>query len=243
MRLDADDILSVLDRCCGTFSFPMLDNGYVYLAATRLSLFRSSSDWAVAIEVFGFSPRTGLPDIHVYTFASHLHDRNPPEQYRDRAAYEAYLSNNPNNESRFFYPIEDGPWLSGEAVSPAARSVILRGRGLALPTVDECARYGVVLTEPPSVQVFELCRYLAATQRELVLATPEERRASVPPELNQILQLEEWHHPDVVADEKPSTSPTFRQLAAVLASGDVSRYAPAEAPNTHWSNWPDGGSL
>ena len=32
----AANILSVLDRCCDTYTFPMLDNGYVYLAATRL---------------------------------------------------------------------------------------------------------------------------------------------------------------------------------------------------------------
>lgn len=52
----ADEILEPLDA----YAFPMLDNGYVYLAATRLSLFRSSTDWAVAVEVFGYSPRAGV---------------------------------------------------------------------------------------------------------------------------------------------------------------------------------------
>ena len=88
----ADQILAVLDRCCDDCTFPMLDNGYVYLAATRLSLHRSASDWAMVIEVFGFSPRAGLPDTHIYTFASRLHDRDPPEQYKDREAYENYLA-------------------------------------------------------------------------------------------------------------------------------------------------------
>jgi hypothetical protein len=46
----------------------MLDNGYIYLAATRLSLFRSSRDWAITIEVFGYSPRAGIPDTSIYTF-------------------------------------------------------------------------------------------------------------------------------------------------------------------------------
>jgi hypothetical protein len=53
------EILAVLDGCFDSFTFPMLDNGYVYLAATRLSAYRSESDWAIAIEVFGFSPRAG----------------------------------------------------------------------------------------------------------------------------------------------------------------------------------------
>lgn len=245
VRFGVNDILSVLDRCCATFSFPMLDNGYVYLAATRLSLYRSVEDWAMAIEVFGFSPRTGLPDTHVHTFASRLHDRDPPDRYRDRQAYEAYLANNPNNESRFAFPIDDGPWRdeNAEGVAPAASAIAVRGQVVALPPLEEYAHHGIALQEPPAIQVFELCRYLAARYREQVLATPAERRASVPPELSRLLQLEEWHHPNVVEEEKPSGSRTFRNLADVLVSGDASQYRPAEPPNTHWTNWPEGGSL
>ncbi len=72
----------------GAFTFPMLDNGYVYLAATRLSVFRSPEDWALVIEVFGFSPRGGTPDTHIHTYASRLHDRDPPGNYVTLAAHE-----------------------------------------------------------------------------------------------------------------------------------------------------------
>jgi hypothetical protein len=61
MKHSADEILSILDECANAFTFPMLDNGYVNLAATRLSLFRSEADWAMTIEIFGFSPRAGIP--------------------------------------------------------------------------------------------------------------------------------------------------------------------------------------
>src|SRR3954453_1432038 len=101
MAFDTEQILSILDRCCDAFKFPMLDNGYVYLAATRLSLYRSATDWAMVIEVFGFSPRSGIPDNHIHTFTSRLHDRDSPEQYLNRPAYEDYLANNPHNDSRF----------------------------------------------------------------------------------------------------------------------------------------------
>lgn len=43
-------MLSDLDECY-RFTFPMLDNGYFYLAATRMSLYRSPEDWALVIEV------------------------------------------------------------------------------------------------------------------------------------------------------------------------------------------------
>ena len=81
MPIEADHILSVLDRCCDAFTFPMLDNGYVYLAATRLSLYRTAADWAMVIEVFGYSPRAWLPDTHIYTFASTLCNRDVPKEY------------------------------------------------------------------------------------------------------------------------------------------------------------------
>src|SRR3954471_4215503 len=108
----------------------MVDNGYVYLAGTRLSLYRSAADWAMVIEVFGFSPRSGLPDTHIHTFASRHHARNPSERYASREAYENYLANNPHNESRLVYPIDEGTWQDaedGELVAEDANEVVVRG--------------------------------------------------------------------------------------------------------------------
>src|SRR5262245_504654 len=247
MKARAKEMLDVLDRCCGAFSFPMLDNGYVYLAATRLALFRSDLDWAMVIEVFGFSPRSGLPDTHIHTFASRLHDRTPPEKFASRQAYENYLANNPNNESRFVSPIEEGPWQDQETfeeLAEDAAELVLRGEPIVLPKRDEYALHEIELSDPSCVRTFELCRYLAAVARERVLATPAEQCANVLPNMSRLLQLDEWHHPDVVDDSKrPSGSETFQQLARVLESGDVSLYRPTQPPNTHWRNWPDGGTL
>lgn len=246
MTVDPKRILSVLDACSEAFTFPMLDNGYVYLAATRLSLYRSSSDWAMVIEVFGFSPRAGAPDTCICTFASRLHNRDLPEKYADSKAYENYLRNNPNNESRFVYPVSDDAWQDSEnreLVVANAHELMVRGQSLELPPPDMYANHGIELEMAPRVQTFELCRYLADIARDKVLATPEERRASVLPEMEQILQLEEWHHPNIVANDLPSGSETFQQLAQVLATGDRGFYRPSQSSNTHWRNWPEGGLL
>lgn len=247
MTFDPERVLSILDRCCESFTFPMLDNGYVYLAATRLSLYRSATDWAMAIEVFGFSPRAGLPDTAIQTFASRLRDRNPPERYVNREAYERYLANNPHNEYRSVFPVHEGPWQDAEDleyVTPGATAVTVRNETISLPSVADYGRHGIELEQAPRVQVFELCRYLADVARDRVLATPRERRVSVLPEMEQILQLEEWNHPDVVdEEERPSRSETFQQLARVLSTGDVRLYQPSQPPNTHWQHWPDGGRL
>ncbi len=247
MTINAVDILSILDRCCDACTFPMLDNSYIYLAATRLSLFRSKVDWAIVIEVFGFSPRAGLPDTCIQTFASHLHDRNSLDNYVSREAYENYLAYNPHNESRCVGPIQPGDWQDEEDlkfVADGSNEVFVREKAIELPSVNEYTRCGINLEQSSRVQVFELCRFLAGFRRDQVLATPQERRASILPNLEQILQLEEWHHPNVVdQDERPSGSETFQQIAKVLATGNVDFYHPSQPPNTHWRNWPEGGSL
>lgn len=241
-----NEILTILDACCNTGTFPMLDNGYVYLAASRLSLHRSISDWALVIEIFGFSPRAGTPDLHIYTFASQLYNRNPPDQYISRDAHARYLAHNPHNESRFFFPIDGEIPQDDENCEVIAEDVAelkLRGQPIVLPSGDTYLRYGIELEAPPHIQIFEVCRFLAATQRELVLATPEERRVSVRPEMQEILLLDAWRHPDLLEDELPSTVRTFQQLSRVLATGDITEYRADEIPNTHWSNWPEGGLL
>ena len=241
-----DRILKVLDGCAADGWFPMLDNGYVYLAATRLSLHRSPADWALVIEVFGYSPRAGLPDLHVYTFGSRLRDRDDPADHRTPEARAQYLAYHLHDEHRFFAPIADGPWLAHgdcNSVADDARTVVVRGRTVDVPIRDTLASHGIVLDDPHHIRVWEVCRYLADTHRGLVLGTPDERRVNVPHELEELLVLDEWRHPDLLRGEKPSTAAAFIAFADVLASGDVTRYAPTAPPNTHWSHWPDGGML
>lgn len=204
----------------------MLDNGYVYLAATRLTLFRSSRDWALVIEVFGFSPRSGIPHTSITTFGSHPHE---------------------DEDTRFIHPIEPGDWQDDacdELVVPSIdASVTLRSERIPLPTRADYADVGIRLDSAEQVEVFELCRYLAERHRPLVLATADELRLSVMPQMAQLLQLDAWHHPNVADGERPSGSETFRQLARVLETGDVAHYRPTHPPNIHWSNWPEGGTL
>lgn len=246
MKWHSEDILSILDACCESYTFPMLDNGYVYPAATRLSLYRSSQDWALVIEVFGFSPRCGLPDTQIYTFASNVQRTKSSQDYVTRQAYETYLANNKHNESTFIFPIEEGEWLDAEnpeIVADGQQTVLVRENEVRVPQLREYGANGIALQSPPSIHVFELCRMLAASNRNSVLATPEERRTCILPELWEIMQLDEWNHPDLVGNERPSSNATFRSLAAVLVSGDVSLYQPSGRPNAHWKNWPEGGTL
>ena len=239
-------ILSALEQCCENFKFPMLDNGYVYSAASRLGLYRSMEHWAMAIEIFGFSPRSGIPDTQIYTFGSKLLRSRGEKDFVSAEAYSAYLANNPNNESVFVYPIDEGDWQDlddSDLLAETGQAVLVRGKSLPIPSRQEYAKYGIALQDESRVHVFELCRLLAFSNRESVLATPEERRVCIPSELEQILQLEEWHHPDLAGGEALGNSATFASLATALAEGDASKYKPTMPPNTHWRHWPEAGTL
>lgn len=244
--LSQGSILDILDEGARAFVFPMLDNGYVYLAASRLALFRSVSDWAMTFEIFGYSPRAGMPDLSVTTFGSSVHPRKTVADFVNEEAYQAFLANNRHWQQEFFYPIEDDGWIdaeNGEDVTPGATHLMLRGRHVALPSDDDYSRAGVTRSDEAHAGVAEMCRALATSHRDEVLATDGERRTSLLDGMTQLLLLDDWLHPDICdAEILPGRSTTFQQLADVLVTRDPARYQ-AGVGNTHWSNWPDGGSL
>jgi hypothetical protein len=76
-----------------------------------------------------------------------------------------------------------------------------------------------------------------------LLARDSERRKRIKGSPNQLLTLNEWHHPDIMQHQKPSETECFRSLADAIAMGNPSLYQPKEAPNTDWRNWSKGGNL
>lgn len=232
MNWTASQILKVLDGCCANHSFPELNQGDGFTAATRMFLFRSDEDWAVTIEVFGFSPRADVPAVTVVTVGSRLVNRPGPEDFFNDHAYRSHRDLHPHDETRFVYPVENGAWLEGDHVSQDAEEVVVRNTFLPLPQRIEYEACGIPLREAETVQVHELCRYLGERHRDLVLCTPQELAVNLRPEMKLLLKLDEWHHPDVAAGGLPGESATFQQLAEVLVAGDASGYRPPEPANT-----------
>ena len=229
------EILNQLDCVAWEFTFPMLDNGYVALADTRLHAYRDNKSWAIIIETLGASNRAQGEDVFsncLYCFGNCLN----------------FPAGRPNAD--FLHPIEngnEGEWYDEEYafyVREEART--LRIRDTIVPiNLDPAflAAKGIEAEKDGLYSGAALLRSLIPEYRDLLFAAETELRLHVPPDLPQILQLEEWHHPDVALEELPSSSSTFQMLADVLASGDVSRYQPTQSPNTHWHNWPEGGTI
>lgn len=243
----SEDVLSILDDAARAFVFPMLDNGYVYPAASRLKLYRSPSRWGIVFETFGYSPRAGVPDLLVTTFTNDPVHQKTQADYVTDDAYQGYLASHQQDVQCFIHPIQDDGWIDpedSELVSETADSSVVRGRRTKLPEPDQYAAAGVRLEQPRRIWIYELCRALAFFARDDVLATADESRQELMPDLTLLLTLDQWHHPDVVDDEAlPSRNETMRQLVDVITTGDVSHYAPTQIANNHWSNWPNGGTL
>lgn len=230
----AAEVLRQLDRCAQAFTFPILDNAYVYPADTRMTLFRDGGRWAMVVEVLGFNSHMGGTDgidDCLYCFGNCL--QRPPG-----LSPEDTLRRVSDGDSGPLFDAPDGATIRGEA-----RDLRVRGRLVPLPRDAEHYRQrGIELEDPPAIQAFELLRGLLPEHRGLLLATEEELRARVPADLLQLLQLDEWRHPDISEGEMPGESPSFQSLAQVLESGDPKLYRPRK-PNTHWKNWPEGGIL
>jgi hypothetical protein len=120
--------------------------------------------------------------------------------------------------------------------------IVLRGQSLEIPQPSTYSAKGVTLQEEQPA-VFELCRYLAKDNREALLATENERRVSIPPDMKQIMLLDDWHHPDLINGQSPSQTDTFQRIASVLAKNAPGLNFSEEAANNHWRNWPEGGTL
>ena len=237
-------VLEILDNCARASTFPMLDNGYYYLAAARLTAFHSDGNWALVIETFGFSPRAGHPSLTIQTYGSKLMNRPTVKDYVTQEAFENYLSKNPHNEYKSFWPIENDDWMDEEFCEYVKDVGKIRLRGLEMPTprAADYAAASIVLEEDRSL-TFELCRFLAKNYRDNILGTDAEKRFNVPDSLLPILTLDDWYHPDLAMEELPSQLESFQQLQEVLLTGDPTNYTQPMKGNTHWSNWPESGTL
>jgi len=228
-----EQILTRLDDCCS--DFPMLDNGYVYPAGTRLTAYRDDERWAMIIETIGFSYRGG----------GHNGINNAMYIYGNCLDFESGLRN-----ENFICPTadaENNPTFDKEEdfyLNPTTATFLLREK--EHPLIHDRATYqsyGIEPEDPERINAFEFLRLLDATHHDQLVATEEEIRKKIPGDLPLIIKLEEWHHPDVADQEFPSENETFVQLANVLATGNIAHYKPSNPPNTHWRNWPEGGTM
>ncbi|UOQ67871.1 DUF7003 family protein [Hymenobacter volaticus] len=188
--ISEQQILDALDHSNDGYycSFLPLNAGYSYLIVTRLNLFRSEDEWAIAAEIVGFNPRGGWIDLSIYYHGNCLINL---ETYNNR--HTNYYSLSPIDEDSFREASLD------EMLDPAASEIFVRGIPIALS--HERANYldaGIDLleVESNSINWEEVGRLLITQHQGLFRATDEELYKSIPKHLKKIMVLDEWHHKD-----------------------------------------------
>lgn len=209
------EVLEQLDAAADEFLFPDLGHGYYYAVDARLHGYRDAGQWALIVETVGYSPRAGnLIDV-LHVFGSCLTSGEPGFDNGD-------FLDRVDNWDEIEHPDEPETYRGGP--------VVLRGQKIAV-----AAKSGEDLVD--------VLRRLVPRHRELLLAEEGELRRRIRVDIPEVLRLDQWNHPDLAGGSRPSQSETFCQIADVLTTGDLGLYSPRLQPNTHWSNWPDSGSL
>ncbi len=238
IEIDHANIFKTWDLGARQGCFPMLDNGYYYHADQKLTIFRDDTRWAILIELLQFNNH--LADLEgIFTVAWFFKDglitpksnvlRPDFFEFAANADTEAFLQ----DETAYF------SYLNPDAVS-------IKVKGIILPIPQNLSHYAAKGIEPAvqgKIMPWEFLRGLVPEHSHQFWLGPNEIADQIPTDLPVLLTLHDWHHPDIANREKPSASETFLQLLKVIETGDVTHYSPTKPANTHWKNWPGGGSL
>ncbi|MBS2000189.1 MAG: hypothetical protein JST44_01705 [Cyanobacteria bacterium SZAS LIN-5] len=228
------EILGQLDDCALNFDFPMLDNGYIAPADVKLHAFADELRWAIIIEDLGYHTRTGDHDgmTDCISYYGNCLTRKPGSANED---FLVVTGDGPDGKT-----FEDETnWYLRKPIG----QITIRDELVSYDCTREKLEQLAIPLQDTQASGTQLLRSLVPRYRNLFFATERELRRRIPFDLPCLLSLSEWHHPDLAGDELPSVNETFQQIARVLHNLDSALYAPSLPPNTHWSNWPEGGNL
>lgn len=230
----AKDILDQLDACAEDYTFPMLDNGYIYPITSKLTAYRDKERWTLVIEVVGFNYQAGGHDgiqncLHIFGNCIDTEPGTDDDNFLNMT------------EDGSDYPTFDEE--NDETLNPKAKTMLLRDKEITINHSREFyLNKGIELEDEDSILIWEFLRGLLPEYDSDLLATEEEIRERIPTDLPKIMELNEWHHPDCANSELPSENETFIQIAKVLETGKTEFYNPSKKPNNHWRNWPEAGT-
>jgi hypothetical protein len=129
----------------------------------------------------------------------------------------------------------------------AARLLLLKYQDLFRATDEELNEY--LSDGLDKILVIDEWHHKEFSQSKSPFSDPEFLRSRFDlqnPEVLAMIEQEleknrKWNEEDW--KNRPGSYETWQQIAEVIVSGEPSRYKPTIAPNSHWKNWPESGSL
>ncbi|MBF2017562.1 MAG: hypothetical protein IGS23_20625 [Rivularia sp. T60_A2020_040] len=214
-----EDILNCLDKAANNLDFPGFDHINYDMVTARLTGFRNNQHWALTIEqiVSWYSFNGVEPVLMIHAFGSRILINEPFVTYFPVK-----------------YPLGELK-IDDEEISEFI-SVMIREEEF----IVNSSQVQINLHLSDYID-FDLMVHLVNKYRGNLLATETELREIVPSELTQIIQLDNWHHPDVYNSNSeyylPSRTKSMQMIAQVLASGNSELYKSSEDDNVDWEKW------
>ncbi|WP_020539250.1 DUF7003 family protein [Lewinella cohaerens] len=235
-RRKVKNILEQLDACAKEFTFPMLDNGYVYLIDSKMSILSSSDYWCIIIEIIGFSTRGG----------GHDGINNAVHVFGDFPTCKPGLQN-----ENFFYFTENVDGVSAFEeeyhfyLNPQANGLMING--IEYELVHNRDRYleaNISVEDKEQIGIQDFLRLIWPRVHKKPFLKSEDLLKLTHNSLKLMIQLKDWQHPDLANDELPSDTHTFIEIANAFARSNFDSLEDlSNKGNTNWRNWPEGGSL
>jgi hypothetical protein len=227
MVFSAANILEVLDEGAYNYEFPMLDNIYHYLSGTKIAAFRSINEWLIVFQKTSFFISAGEFSNVINAFGNNI-------KKNGIISIEKIISE--SLKDKMFD--DEGNFL----LNPLHFKVNIKGIEREFnPTEDDYKKIGIESNDDKMPNEAKIIRYLMSViPNELFFSTVDLLKicGRENSNLEVFITLDDWSHPDLVNDEKPSEIPSFQSLAEALEKNDKALYKCLEEEyNTHWSNW------
>jgi hypothetical protein len=223
-----------------------LEHGYCLTAGNRIHLFADDERWAIVFEKSGYQNRGTSGEIELNFIGNCI--EYPIDKYPER--------NYVTNQSRIilidpeeFERIENKDGEEIETFELIGQDIKnIKVRDVVIPFDNNYKNYekvGIEISEydnPKKLIGFgELIRYLHETDSLLISAKNEDIRNNIPNDVPKIMTIEKFHIGSAYEDTNPpSQQETFKLIAKILVTKDISKWKPTQIANNHWSNWESG---
>lgn len=223
-----------------------LEHGYCETAGSKIHLFVDSTRWAIVFEKSGYQNRAGQAEIEL-TYIGNCIDY-PIDSYPDRN----YISNVSNIiliDGEEFEQIEnkDGEEMETfELIGHTVKEIKVRDQ--YVPFDNDYKNYeklGIdvrAYDNPKKLIGFgELIRYFNETNPEIISATEDDIREHIPNDIPKLMTIKDFHFSSAYdKDTPPSKIETYKLIAKILTTKEISHWKPTLEPNNSWKNWESG---
>ncbi|WP_257150366.1 DUF7003 family protein [Bacillus thuringiensis] len=219
--MKAKEILKLLDGCAEDFDFPVLDNYNFDLAQCRLSVFRNTDQWLIVFEIVGVDAGQDIGN-NIFIYGNTVNQNGLIKNVDEIVS----LAN-----EEWWYD-DEGYCI----IDPFQLELLINGEPVTLnPLLEEYTLLGI---KTESFNPTNLIRYLNSKYKEKFWLETQELLDEIDIDIKPTLfyQTEEWEHPDISDEQKPSQSIFFQSLAQAIELNDVGLIK-SSTLNTHWSNW------